>query len=246
MTHTTNSLIRDKHLLTTVAHELRSPLASLRLSLDLLVSDFDDLDPAACLRLLHRAQRSAQFLQGLAENLTSSVCVEAGRMHVRTGSVDLTECIEEAIGLVHSLLDERGQRVRFTRSTPRTMAVADRGRATQVVVNLLANASRYSVARDQIELDVSMAGDQLRVSVTDHGPGISLADQERLFGAWVRGEGAGGGGLGLGLSIVQNLVEQQGGRVGVESAPGRGATFWFTLPVSAAPLRPAADVSSTS
>ena len=86
-----------------------------------------------------------------------------------------------------------------------------------------------------------MVGHQLRLRVTDHGPGISPEDQQRIFGAWVRGEGSGGGGLGLGLSIVQSLVEQQGGRVGVESTLGQGATFWFTLPAAVAtPTEPTA------
>jgi NtrC-family two-component system sensor histidine kinase KinB len=221
---------RHKHLLATVAHELRNPLASLRLSLDMLVSDFDQLEPDDAVRLLRRAQRSARWLQGLTENLTSSACIEAGRMDVQTAPVDLTECLEEAVSLVHGPLEERGQSVRFTSSAATTVAIADRSRSIQVVANLLTNASRYSVQGDQIELHLSAVGQQLRVRVTDHGPGISPEDQQRIFSAWVRGEGSGAGGLGLGLSIVLSLVQQQGGRVGVESALGQGATFWFTLP----------------
>jgi signal transduction histidine kinase len=224
----------DKHLLATVAHELRNPLASLRLSLDMLVNDFDELEPEAALRLVRRAQRSTRWLQGLAENLTSTTCVEAGRLDIRTSDVDLIECIDEAVLLVHGLLEERGQRVRFTRSAPAGLAVADRARTIQVVANLLTNASRYSIMGDEIEIHLSMVGQQLRLRVTDHGPGISPEDQQRIFGAWVRGEGSGGGGLGLGLSIVQSLVERQGGRVGVESTVGQGATFWFTLPAAVA------------
>jgi signal transduction histidine kinase len=224
---------RDKHLLATVAHELRNPLASLRLSLDMLVHDFEELEPDAAVRLLRRAQRSALFLQGLAENLTSSACLEAGRMGVRTARVELTECLEDAVLLVQGLLQERRQRVRFTCSAPATVAVADRARTIQVVANLLTNASRYSVEGDEIELHLSQVGHHLRVRVTDHGPGISPEDQQRIFGAWVRGDGVGGGGLGLGLSIVQSLVQQQDGRVGVESVLGQGATFWFTLPAAA-------------
>ena len=222
--------VNEKHLLATVAHELRNPLASLRLSLDMLVNDFDELDSDAAVRLLQRAQRSARFLQGLAENLTSSACVEAGRMNVQTAPVELIECLEEAVLLVHGQLESRGQRVRYVCSAPATVVVADRDRTIQVVANLLTNASRYSVEGDEIELHVSLVGRHLRVRVTDHGPGISPEDQQRIFGAWVRGDGVGGAGLGLGLSIVQSLVQQQGGRVGVESALGQGATFWFTLP----------------
>ncbi|MDQ6674132.1 MAG: HAMP domain-containing histidine kinase [Chloroflexota bacterium] len=233
---------RDKQLLATVAHELRNPLASLRLSLDLLVCDFDDMEPRVALQLVRRAQRSAGFLQELTENLTNSACVEAGRLSVRTSKVELTECIEEAMPLVHTLLDERGQRVRFTCSAPATLVIADRARVVQILVNLLTNASRYSVQSDEIELHVSRVGHQLRVSVSDHGPGISPGDQQRIFGAWVRGESSVSGGLGLGLSIVQSLVQQHGGRVGVESALGQGATFWFTLP--AADLAPARAAST--
>ena len=220
-------------LLATVAHELRNPLTSLRLSLDMLLNDFDELQPEAALRLIQRAQRSACWLQGLTENLTSAAAVDAGRLEVHTSTVDLRECVEEAILLVRGLLEQRTQSVRFVEVAPSTKVVADRTRVTQVLANLLSNASRYSVAGDVIELHVSAVGRQLRVRVTDHGPGISPEDQERIFGAWERAEATTKpGGLGLGLSIVRGLVQRLGGRVGVESMLGQGATFWFTLPVA--------------
>jgi signal transduction histidine kinase len=221
---------REKTLLDTVAHELRNPLTSLRLSLDMLVNDFDDLDPQAALRLVQRAQRSASWLQTLTDNLTSAACVESGHLDVQPRTIDVLECLEQAVLLVHALLEQRGQTVRFTSTAASTLVEADPARTVQVVANLLSNASRYSVEGDEIELHVSAVGQQLRVRVTDHGPGISPQDQQRIFGAWVRVEGSAPGGLGLGLNIVQNLVQQQGGRVGIESTLGQGATFWFTLP----------------
>jgi signal transduction histidine kinase len=224
--------ICESRLLATVAHELRTPLASLRLSLDMLVSDFEDLEPAALLRLIRRAQRSACWLEALATNLTSAACLEAGRLEVHTEPMDVLECIEDAVLLVHALLDHRGQRIRVTVSPGQgTHVLADPARVIQVLANLLTNASRYSVDDDEIDVHVSLVGHNVRVRVTDHGPGISPEDQQRIFGAWVRAEGSAPGGLGLGLSIVQTLIEEQGGRVGVESALGQGATFWFTLPV---------------
>jgi two-component system, OmpR family, sensor kinase len=220
-------------LLATVAHELRNPLASLRLSLDMLVSDFDELEPQDALRLIQRAQRSATWLQGLTENLTSAAAVEAGCLEVRASKVDVEECIEDAVLLVRGLLEQRGQSVRYFTSANSAVVVADRIRVIQVLANLLSNASRYSVDGDVIELHVSAVGHHLRVRVTDHGPGISPDDQERIFGAWVRAEAtAKPGGLGLGLSIVRSLVQRLGGRVGVESTLGQGATFWFTLPTA--------------
>jgi signal transduction histidine kinase/DNA-binding CsgD family transcriptional regulator len=222
----------ERDLLATVAHELRNPLASLRLSLDMLVQEYDELEPEAAARLIKRAQRGAHWLQAITENLTSAACVASGSLDVRLTAVDVRECIETAVLLVHALLEERGQSIRFMCSAQSTAAIADSARVIQVIANLLTNASRYSVEGDQIELCVSTVGQQLRIRVTDHGPGISPEDQRRIFGAWVRGQSTYSGGLGLGLSIVQNLIQQQGGRVGVESTLGQGATFWFTLPVA--------------
>jgi signal transduction histidine kinase/DNA-binding CsgD family transcriptional regulator len=222
----------ERDLLATVAHELRNPLTSLRLSLDLLAQDYDELEPAAAARLIKRAQRGAQWLQAMTENLTSAACVASGSLDVRLSDVDVCECIDTAVLLVHGLLEERGQSVRIACTASSTVACADRARVVQVIANLLTNASHYSVAGDEIELCVSTVGQQLRIRVTDHGPGISPDDQRRIFGAWVRGQSTESGGLGLGLNIVQNLVQQQGGRVGVESTLGQGATFWFTLPAA--------------
>jgi signal transduction histidine kinase len=207
-------------------------LASLRLSLDMLVTDFDALEPENALRLMQRAQRSVTWLQGLTENLTSAAAAQSGQLQVKPTAVDLRECIEDAVLLVRALLDQRGQSIRFTTttSTPTMLVKADPARVVQIIANLLSNACRYSFERDEIEIHVSAVGQHLRVRVSDHGPGISPDDQQRIFGAWVRAEGSAPGGLGLGLSIVQNLVQQQGGRVGVESTLGQGATFWFTLP----------------
>jgi signal transduction histidine kinase len=217
-------------LLATVSHELRNPLASLRLSLDMLVSDFGRLDTESALRLAQRAQRSVSWLQELSENLTSAAAAEAGQLRVQPRSMDLGECIEDAVLLVRGLLDQRGQSVRLTTTAEALRVTGDPARVVQIIANLLSNASRYSVADDEIEVHVSAVGSQLRVRLTDHGPGIAPEDQQRIFGAWIRAEGSASGGLGLGLNIVQNLVQQQGGRVGVESALGHGATFWFTLP----------------
>jgi signal transduction histidine kinase len=218
----------------TIAHELRNPLASLRLSLDMLVQDFDQLDTQAALHLVRRAHRSASWLETLTEHLTSASSIESGKLEIQLDRVDLVECMDEAALLVQGLLDQRQQRVRLVVNTTAACAIADRARVIQIIANLLSNASRYSVEGDEIELHVATIGQDAWVQVIDHGPGISPEDQERIFGAWVRLDGSRPGGMGLGLSIVQGLVQQQGGRLGVESMLGQGATFWFTLPAASA------------
>jgi signal transduction histidine kinase len=221
---------RESTLLATVAHELRTPLASLRLSLDMLVGEFDDLPAETAFLLIQRAQRSVAFLNGLVENLTSVTAAQAGHLDVRPTTVDVNACIEEAIAIVHALVSQRRQTVRLHCSADASLARGDRARIVQVVANLLGNASRYSIEGDAIDVRVTGTAHHVRVRVSDHGPGISPEDQQRIFSAWERCESATAGGLGLGLSIVQNLVQQLGGRVGVESTLGQGATFWFTLP----------------
>jgi signal transduction histidine kinase len=203
----------------------------------MLVNDFDDLDPGAALKLVRRAQRSAAWLQTLTENLTSAACIESGTLDVQAQPTDLRECIEDAVLLVRGLLDQRGQSVSVSAIPDEaTHAHADHGRVVQIIANLLSNASRYSVDADTLEIHVAPTRQHLRISVTDHGPGISPDDQQRIFGSWTRLEGAAPGGLGLGLSIVRGLVQQHGGRVGVESTLGKGATFWFTLPMAVAEM----------
>jgi signal transduction histidine kinase len=225
----------ESALLATVAHELRNPLASLRLSLDMLVADFDELPAERKQLLIERARKSVAFLGGLVENLTCGAAIQAGHLQVKASTVELGSCVHEAIALVQSLLALRGQTAHVCSAEDATFVTGDRARIIQVIANLLSNASRYSVDNDVIEIHITSNAHHVRVRVIDHGPGISPEDQQRVFSAWVRGESAapGGLGLGLGLSIVQNLVQQLGGRVGVESALGQGATFWFTLPNAA-------------
>lgn len=223
----------DRELLATVVHELRNPLTSLRLSLDMAMAEHAELDPQAVLALLERAQRSACWLQTLTENLSNAACLERGALDVRATRVDVLRSIDSAVELIGGLLRQRRQSVRVSSSARETTALADPARVVQIVANLLANASRYSVEGDEIEVHVSSVGQSLRIRVTDHGPGIAPDEQQRIFERWTRGESAARGGLGLGLSIVRGLVEEHRGRVGVESTVGQGATFWFTLPGAA-------------
>jgi signal transduction histidine kinase len=223
----------ESALLATVAHELRNPLASLRLSLDMLLADFDELPAERKQLLIERSRKSVAFLGGLVENLTCGAAIQAGHLQVNASTVELSGCVHEAIGLVQSLLALRGQTAHVYTAEDATFVNGDRARIIQVIANLLSNASRYSVENDAIEVHITSTAHHARVRVSDHGPGISPEDQQRVFSAWVRGESAAPGGLGLGLSIVRNLVQQLGGRVGVESALGQGATFWFTLPNAA-------------
>lgn len=215
-----------------IAHELRTPLATLHAGLEVL-SDYPDLDSDEVRQLVNRLQRGVAWLDCLIENFTTWSAIETGHLALRRAECSVLAWIEPAIDLVQPLLARRGQRVRLACAAPAPVLPADSVRLGQVVVNLLVNAGKYGVEGDEILLTVEALENGVRVSVADHGAGIPLAEQEAIFRPHTRGASAstsGVAGHGLGLSIVKAIVEAHGGTVGVTSAPGTGATFWFTIP----------------
>ena len=115
--------------------------------------------------------------------------------------------------------------------------IADAVRESQVVSNYLSNALKYSEADRPVEVRLEILASQARVSVRDEGAGLSREQQEHIWERFYRVPGVevqngSGVGLGLGLHISRTIIEEQGGHVGVESSPGEGSTFWFTLPLA--------------
>jgi signal transduction histidine kinase len=219
-------------MVSTIAHELRTPLATLHAGLEVL-SDYPDLDSADVRQLVSRLQRGVAWLDCLIENLTTWSAIETGHLLLRRGEGSVLGWIDPAIELVQPQLARRGQRVRLVCPSPTPVVSVDSVRLGQVIVNLLVNAGKYGVQDDEIVLTVEPLARGLRIAVTDHGAGIPLAEQGTIFRPHTRGAAAmvaGVAGHGLGLSIVKAIVEAHGGEVGVDSAPGEGTTFWFTVP----------------
>jgi signal transduction histidine kinase len=218
--------------LATILHELRAPLSALTVTVELMVGSLDRLDLAEARLLLERAQRSTAWLHALIENLTVAAQLEVSPLPIRWGIVDLAACFDEARHVVQPSLDRARQRIDASALAPLRVA-GDPRWITQVLVNLLMNASKYGGPDATIEVGAVDQGSQARIWVKDEGPGIPSDERERIFSRYVRGSAAdqsGSGGLGLGLHIVKTLVGLHHGQVGVESEPGHGALFWFTLP----------------
>lgn len=223
-------------MLATILHEVRTPLACLTTTIDVLVSGFLDVPRDELLAHLRRMQRSTTWLQSLLDNLTTAAQLESQQLHLRIEAVSVRECVENSLALVSPLLERAGQSIELSGELDAVL-LGDARRIEQVLVNLLTNASKYCDSADPIEISARHVGGRVRVTVSDRGPGIDLDEQRNIFDRYVRGHAAresGATGLGLGLHIVKTLVERHGGRVGVESVPGQGASFWFELPAALA------------
>lgn len=217
--------------LSTITHELRAPLASLQVTVELL-DEFDSLTPNEVRRLVAGLQHNVSWMTGLVDNLTSYSLLEPGWVDRQHQPIAMLDVIELALGVVQPLLNRKHQQVHLICATPAPLVAGDVQRLGQVLVNLLANAGTYGPEGDVIDLSVAL-DEQVTVAVADHGPGIPPADQARIFAPFTRGSRhmrANGRGLGLGLFIVKAIVEAHCGRVGVDSTPGQGSSFWFRLP----------------
>jgi signal transduction histidine kinase len=219
-----------EELLYSVAHELRAPLAVLENALEIIGEGYADLSAEEFARVTGSAQRTAGRLRRLMEDLLSAGSIQAGRFHVDPQPVDLGEIVSEAVDTVEPLTSERRQSVDV--DLPARLVVrADRRYARQVLSNLLGNASRYGPPGSAIRVRGEAANGEVRVAVEDRGPGIATEAQGHVFERFYRPR-AEGPGIGLGLAIAKGIVEAHGGRIGIESEPGRGTRVWFTLPVA--------------
>lgn len=219
------------HFLANVAHEFRTPLSALAASTELLMDQAPDLRPDELQSLLGSLRLGLFSLGALVDNLLEGASIETGHFRVSPRPTDLRAVVAEAAQLVGPLLEKHGQRLRVTLPDEAPTLQADARRLVQVLVNLLSNANKYGPADGQIDLELTVGPDQVRVAVSDRGPGIPPDFRPDLFRRFAYpAQGKLQYGAGLGLSIVKAVVEAHGGQVGVDDRPGGGSTFWLTLP----------------
>lgn len=217
----------------TASHELRTPLTSIAMSLDLL-------DERASGRLepeereqLEGARNDVERLRSLIGDLLQLSRIESGRIELDIEAVEVSVLCDRAVEVMSPQADERSVAIlcRCPDGLPRVRA--DANKATWVLTNLLSNAVRYSDAGEDVAIDASANRGSVHVSVTDHGPGIAYEDQSRIFDKFVQVEDERTPeGSGLGLAICREIVRAHGGSIWVESRPGEGSVFTFTLPVA--------------
>ncbi len=170
-------------------------------------------------------------MQTLIDNLLESSRIEAGMFVLRRRPVALDMIIADALTIVRPLVERRGQAVTMTEPAELAPIEVDRGRLTQVLVNLLSNASKYSPIGQSIDLQVEAREGVLRISVSDRGPGIPPEERINVYRRFIRlnEDREEQQGMGLGLYLAKKIVEAHGGEVGVDDRPGGGAVFWLEL-----------------
>ncbi|MEW6494723.1 MAG: ATP-binding protein [Cyanobacteriota bacterium] len=218
----------------TASHELRTPLTSMAMSIDLLMESATEKLSQKEQELLEAAQEDVQRLRTLVNDLLDLGKIESGRMEMAFESVKVEFLVEKAIALFSVQAVEKG--VKLTPLIPEdTLTVkADANKIIWVLTNLIANALRYTDTGGHIRVTSSSLTDFAVVSVTDDGPGIPLDYQARIFDKFVQVQtNKDVGGSGLGLAICKEIVKAHGGTIWVDSTPGSGSTFTFTLPMVA-------------
>jgi len=215
-----------------VAHELRTPIAALTATLELLYEDALSMSRDELGSMVSTLRRSALRLEHLVENLLDAGSIEAGTFQVRAMPASMGQILQDALVFVQPLADSKRQKIVAQLHPDSDRVLADQRRTAQVLANLIANASKYSPEDTTITVSSLTRDGFVRLTVADEGPGIPMDEQNRLFTRFFRSREVRdqAGGLGLGLTICRAIVHAQGGDIGVESTPGHGTSVHFTLP----------------
>ncbi len=211
-----------------VSHELRSPMTSINGYLQGILDGV--IAPEEQPRYIHIVLDETRRLSRLVSELLDLSRLESGNFPVELTRFDVNELIRQVLIKYEGRINERKQDVEVAFRSEALNVMGDPSRIEQVVTNLIDNASKFTPEGGVISIFTSDTGDTARVSISDNGPGISQDDLPFVFDRFYKADKAhSGGGTGLGLSIVQKIVESHGQRITASSAPGKGATFEFTL-----------------
>ncbi len=220
-------------LVATVAHELRTPLTSLRMAIHLCAEEaVGPLSPKQA-DLMFGAREDAARLQNIVDELLDLSRIQSGAVELERRRLAPLELVDVAISAHRPAARERQVELRREVGPDLPQVSADAERLQIVFANLITNALRHSAAGSDVVVRALPVDRGVRFEVVDHGPGVPLEQQARVFEKFARGKQEPVGGAGLGLFIAKEIVAAHGGVIGVDSEVGKGATFWFELPTQA-------------
>jgi signal transduction histidine kinase len=222
---------RDQ-LLGIVAHDLRSPLSAIAMKVGILKRNPADAEKV-------RTQSESIWnvtmrMEYVIRSLLDAASVESGGFSIARARCDVEQMVRESVEMLASLASPKSVELTADLQQPGLSVSADRERVLQVLTNLVGNAIKFAFEGGKVEVSARPAGNDVRFSVVDTGPGIAPAHLPHVFDRFWKAETGSKRGTGLGLYIAKSIVEAHGGRIWVESQLGQGAKFHFTLPLTEA------------
>lgn len=222
---------RKDDFISIASHELKTPVTSLKASLQLLDRMKENPNAQMLPRLIEQSNRSMEKITDLIDDLLNVSKMNEGRLGLSKDVMYIADVLNNCCEHIRA-----AGKYKLTLAGDESLKVlADENQIDQVVVNLVNNAVKYAPNSREIKFTLEQAGDFAKVSVHDEGPGIAPEKQEHLFDRYYQATASGfqNSGLGLGLYISAEIIKRHGGEMGVESELGKGSTFWFTLPLAA-------------
>jgi signal transduction histidine kinase len=222
--------------LATLAHELRHPLAPIKTGLDIL--RLRHTDPLTLTKTLDMMERQVRQMSDLIDDLFDMARISSGKLTLRQERVALADIVSDALETSQPLIEAGHHQLRVDIPDKSLALYADPRRVNQMLVNLLNNAAKYTPAGGRIELSAHQEGDEVLISVSDNGVGISPESLAVIFDMFTQIDDnacRAQGGLGIGLPLVRQLVELHGGTVtGASAGAGQGSVFTIRLPLASA------------
>ena len=228
--------IASKHkseFLANMSHELRTPLNAILGYTELILDKIYGDIPDKIQKVLERLEKNGRHLLGLINDVLDLSKIEAGQLTLSLNDYSMQEVVHTVVNSVESLAEEKNLDLKVSVSPDLAIGKGDEQRIVQVFLNLVGNAIKFT-EQGEVGVEVTSANSAYFVAVSDTGPGLSAADQQQIFEEFHQADSSSTkkkGGTGLGLAISKKIVAMHGGRIWVESSPGQGSTFWFTLPV---------------
>lgn len=215
------------------SHELRTPLTSIGMSINLLLErSLEKLNPKEQ-QLLSAANEDLQRLKALVEDLLTLSKIESGKIDLEFESVSMPTIFEKTNSFTSGLAEEKSIKLEFQAPEGLPSVKADLHKIILVLTNLISNAVRHTKSGGNIKISASQSGSQIQVAVKDNGEGIPYEFQSRIFDKFIQADDfKDREGTGLGLAICKEIVRAHGGLIWVDSTPGEGSTFTFTLPLA--------------
>lgn len=211
-----------------ITHELRTPLHTIIGFADLLNEEMEGTLNATQKKFVAHIRTDSEHLLGLINDVLDLSRMEAGGLHIHTEQLSVDSSIEEAISAIRPHAEAKGIRLQKDESE-REHVTADAMRLRQILYNLLGNAVKFTSPGGQVTVSSVPDGDWVQITVADDGVGIPAEEQANIFDRFYQ-VGYSSGGAGIGLAICKQLVQMHGGSISVDSEPGRGSKFHFTLP----------------